>query len=101
VGLGYLASVTVLRASLAPSSCRWCEPAFDRRVSNAVVSDNTGRAGLFGDINVYVLSPIVGFGLLIASDHDAGWARFLDDTSPVAYLSDVLAGGIVGAASGP
>jgi membrane-associated phospholipid phosphatase len=49
-----------------------------------VVWDNTGRAGLFSDINVYVLSPIVGFGLLFASDHDAGWARFLDDTIPVA-----------------
>jgi membrane-associated phospholipid phosphatase len=85
LGLGYLASVTVLRSSLTPSSCRWCEPpAFDRTVRNAVVWSNTGRAALFSDISVYVLSPIVGFGLLIASDHDAGWARFLDDTIPVA-----------------
>ncbi|HSR99559.1 MAG TPA: phosphatase PAP2 family protein [Kofleriaceae bacterium] len=84
-GLAYLASVTVLRSSLTPSTCRWCEPpAFDRAVRNAVVWDNTGRAGLLSDVNVYVLSPIVGFGLLIASDHDAGWARLLDDTIPVA-----------------
>jgi len=84
-GLGYLASETVFKSRLVAESCRWCEPpAFDRAVRNAVVWDHPGRADLLSNINVYALSPIVGFGLLIASDHDAGWARLLDDTIPVA-----------------
>src|SRR5882762_295819 len=84
-GLGYLVSETVLKSRLVASSCRWCDaPAFDRSVRDAVIWDNPGRADLFSNINVYVLSPIVGFGLLIASDYDAGWARLLDDTIPVA-----------------
>jgi membrane-associated phospholipid phosphatase len=84
-GLGYIASETVLKSRLVSSRCRWCEPpAFDRSVRDAVVWDNPGRADLFSNINVYALAPIVGFGLLIASDYDAGWARLLDDTIPVA-----------------
>lgn len=84
-GLGYLVSETVLKSRLVASSCRWCEPpAFDRAVRDAVIWENPGRADLFSNITVYVLSPIVGFGLLVASDYDAGWARLLDDTIPVA-----------------
>ena len=84
-GLGYVASETVLKSRLVASSCRWCEPpAIDRSVRDAVIWNNPGRADLYSNINVYALSPIVGFGLLIASDYDAGWARLLDDTIPVA-----------------
>ena len=86
-GLGavWLASDTVLKSTLAPSSCRWCDaPGVDVSVRNAVVWHDTARADLLSSIDVYALSPAVGFGLLIAVDHDAGWARLLDDTIPVA-----------------
>ena len=85
VGAAWLASETFLKPTLAPSECRWCAPpAFDVSVRNSLVWGNTGRADLLSNINVYAVSPFVGFGLLVASDHDAGLARLLDDTIPVA-----------------
>jgi membrane-associated phospholipid phosphatase len=85
LGAAWLASDTVLKSTFAPSSCRWCEaPGFDESVRNAVVWHDTGRADLLSNVDVYVLSPAVGFGLLLAVDHDAGWGRLLDDTIPVA-----------------
>ena len=85
LGVVWLASDTVLKSTFAPSQCRWCEaPSFDVSVRNAVVWHDTATADLLSNINVYALAPAVGFGLLIASDHDAGWARLFDDTIPVA-----------------
>ena len=85
VGLSWLLSETVLKPTFAAAECRWCEaPGFDISVRNALVWGNTGRADLLSNINVYAVSPIVGFGLLVASDHDAGWGRLFDDTIPVA-----------------
>ena len=85
IGLSYALSETVFKSSLAASSCRWCEPpGFDCSVRNAVVWDDPGRANLLSNLDGYVLAPVVGFGLLIAADHDAGWARLIDDTLPVA-----------------
>jgi hypothetical protein len=84
-GAAYIASETVLKSTFAPATCRWCEPpGFDRTVRNDIVWGNTGRANMYSNIDAYVLAPIVGFGLLVASDYDAGWARVLDDTIPVA-----------------
>ena len=80
--------VTFLTAKLVapnPTSCRWCSPpSFDRSVRDAVVWDNKARAGLYSDIDTFVLAPILGFGLLVAVDYDAGWARIIDDIMPVA-----------------
>jgi membrane-associated phospholipid phosphatase len=85
LGIAWLASDTVLKPTLAPSQCRWCEaPGFDESVRNAIVWNNPSRADLYSNVDVYLLSPAVGFGLLLAVDHDAGWGRFLDDTIPVA-----------------
>ncbi len=85
VGLAWIVSEAALKPTLAASECRWCSPpGFDASVRNAVVWGNTARANLLSNFNVYVLSPVVGFGLLIVSDHDAGWARLLDDTIPIA-----------------
>jgi membrane-associated phospholipid phosphatase len=93
-GVAFLASETVLKNSLAASSCRWCEPpAFDRAVRNALVWGDTGRAHFLSSMDAYVVSPIVGFGLLVASDHAASWSRVIDDTLPVAEtvaISQVL-----------
>ncbi len=84
-GLTYGAITTVGRSALSPTQCRWCDPpGFDRSVRNALVWSNTSQANLLSGIDAYVLAPILGFGLLIASDHDAGLARLIDDTLPVA-----------------
>jgi membrane-associated phospholipid phosphatase len=83
-GLTTLSS-QLYKSKLAASECRWCNPpAIDRSVRDAVVWNDTGRADLYSSLDAYVLAPIVGFGLLIAADHDAGWARIIDDTLPVA-----------------
>ncbi len=85
LGVVYLASETVLKPTLASSTCRWCEPpSFDRAARNAVVWDDPKRANLLGTLDAYVVAPIVGIGFLIASDSDASWARLIDDVLPVA-----------------
>ena len=85
LGLAFLVSETVAKDALAPDACRWCEPpSFDRAVRNKLVWDDTERAHLLGSIDAYVVAPIVGFGLLALSDHDASAARLIDDLLPVA-----------------
>lgn len=85
LGVAYLASETLLKPSLAASSCRWCEPpAFDRSVRDALVWRDTRRASFLSSMDAYVVAPLVGFGLVIASDHDTSWSRLIDDTLPVA-----------------
>ena len=84
LGLTFLGS-EIFKSSLAASTCRWCDPpAIDRSVRNALVWSNTSQANLLSNLDGYVLAPIVGFGLLIAADHDASWSRLLDDVIPVA-----------------
>lgn len=82
-GAGWLAA-ELLRDTLVPEQCRWCDPpGFDRSARNAVVWNNTGRANAFSNYNAYLVSPLVGIGLLIASDHDASAARLIDDLLPI------------------
>jgi membrane-associated phospholipid phosphatase len=93
-GLLYLASATVLADPLSPDACRWCDPpALDRRVRTALVWDDTKRANLYSNLSAFVVSPIVGIGLLVASERDASAARLIDDLLPVGetiVLSQVL-----------
>jgi len=85
LGVAYLTSETLLKSTLVASTCRWCEPpAFDRSVRNDIVWDNPARANLLSNVDAFIVAPIVGFGLLVAVDYDAGWARVLDDVIPVA-----------------
>ena len=84
LGVMYLASETVLKDDLTTSSCRWCEPpAFDRATRNALVWDDKKRADLLSSLDAYVIAPIVGLGLLIASEADASPSRLIDDMLPV------------------
>lgn len=65
--------------------CKWCEPpGFDRAIRNALVWDDTQKAQQVSNTTTYILSPLVGLGLLIASDYDAGTARLIDDLLPIA-----------------
>ena len=71
--------------ALTPSSCRWCTPpSFDRAVRNELVWSNKGRADTLSTVGAYVLAPIVGLTLLIASDKNASATRLIDDVLPVA-----------------
>lgn len=83
LGLVYLASETVLKDDLT-GACRWCEPpAFDRVTRNALVWEDKKRADVLSSIDAYVVAPIVGLGLLIASEADASPSRLIDDMLPV------------------
>ncbi|CAN5694528.1 hypothetical protein BH11MYX3_BH11MYX3_20270 [soil metagenome] len=85
VGLVWLASQTVAKDALSPDTCRWCTaPSIDRSARNAVVWNNTDRAGLYSTIDAYIVAPVIGLTLLAISDRDASWGRLLDDTIPVA-----------------
>ena len=82
-GLVFLGS-EIFKKQIGPSECRWCEPpGFDRSARDAIVWDNTRRADILSTVDAYVVAPIVGIGLLIASDHGAGLPRFIDDSVTV------------------
>lgn len=81
---GYLLSGSVFNFSLTAHACRWCTPpSFDRAARTALVWSNTKRADSLSSLDAYVLGPIVGLSLLIASDYDAGTSRLIDDILPV------------------
>lgn len=81
----YSLSRLVVRSQPEPTSCRWCKPpGFDRSIRNALVWGDRGRADTCSTIAAYVISPIVGLTLLIASDKNASATRLIDDVVPVA-----------------
>jgi hypothetical protein len=96
-GALYLSSETFLKASLAPSECRWCNPtSVDRSVRDALRWDDTGRAKSISNITGYALAPAAGIGLLVAASLDSGEgqpARWIDDTLPV--LESIIVAGLV------
>lgn len=84
LGIGFLVSETVAKDSLSPNDCRWCDPpAFDRVIRNAVVWNDPDDAKTLSNIDAYIVSPLVGLGLLYLSDKDASWTRLIDDLLPV------------------
>ncbi|CAN5725807.1 hypothetical protein BH11MYX2_BH11MYX2_27620 [soil metagenome] len=84
LGLGFLVSETVAKDALAPNECRWCSPpGFDRSIRDSLVWNNPDRAATLSNIDAYVVSPLVGLGLLYLSDKDASWTRLVDDGLPI------------------
>jgi membrane-associated phospholipid phosphatase len=74
----------VFDESLAPSTCRWCDPpVFDRDARDALVWDDIKRAAFLSDMSAYVVSPIVAITLLIASEHESSVTQVIDDVLPV------------------
>ena len=94
-GVIYLSTETFLKSSLAPSSCRWCDPtSYDVSIRNAVKWHDTSTALFLSNIDGFVVAPVAGLGLVMlasAGAPDSGWARRLDDTIPV-LESAVIAG---------
>lgn len=81
----YILSDSFFHTQPRPTSCRWCTPpSFDRSARNALVWSNRGRADTISTVVTYVVSPIVGLTLLIASDKNASATRLIDDVLPVA-----------------
>lgn len=63
VTAAFLASETLLKSTLAPAECRWCEPpGFDADVREALLWDSPNRARLFSDLGAFVAAPLVAFG---------------------------------------
>jgi len=87
LGLGFAASESFLKASLAPDDCRWCDPpGIDVRVRDALLWDDPESARLFSHLTGYVAAPLFGLGMSALtgmSSQDAGWARLIDDTIPI------------------
>lgn len=82
--VGYVATVTVLADPLSPNSCNWCDPpGFDRSIRNSLVWDDTKRANFLSNMSAYVVSPLVGISLLIASERESTPAQIIDDVLPV------------------
>ena len=94
-GVLYISSETFLKPTLAPSSCRWCEPtSYDVSVRSALKWNDTGAALTLSNLDGFVVAPISGLGILMlasAGDGEASTARWLDDTIPV-IESGVFAG---------
>jgi len=84
-GAAYLASETILNDALTSERCRWCDPPdFDRSARDALAWNDKARANFLSNMDAFVLAPVVGLGLLVASDHDATASRLIDDLLPIA-----------------
>jgi membrane-associated phospholipid phosphatase len=87
LGVAFLVSETALKPTLAPDSCRWCDPpGIDVSVRDALKWNNVDRARLFSNLTGYVAVPVLGIGvtaLTALSGDRAGWAEVLDDTIPI------------------
>ncbi len=80
----YFGTGSAFKNAFGSPDCRWCDPpGFDRATRDAVLWNNTDRAQTYSNVSAYVLSPIAGISLLVASDHDAGTARLIDDLLPI------------------
>lgn len=86
-GALYVASETVLKPSLAASECRWCNPpSLDRSVRDALRWGDTARAAQVSNVTGFVMSPVVGLGLIAVASlgsGDARAARWIDDALPI------------------
>jgi membrane-associated phospholipid phosphatase len=86
-GVFYAASETAFKDSLAPTSCKWCNPpGFDTSVRNALKWHDTGRADTISSLTGYVLTPTLELGMVALTSlqlPDRSWARMIDDTVPV------------------
>ena len=80
----YLSTEYLVKDSLAPAVCRWCEPpGFDRSVRDALVWSNVDRAETLGDVTAFVAQPLGMAGLLVAASWPGDRRRWFDDLAPV------------------
>jgi membrane-associated phospholipid phosphatase len=93
----YVSSETFLKDDLAPTTCRRCAPlGFDRSVRNSVVWNDTALAGTLGDLEAFVLAPVVGLGLTAlawSGTNGDRVGRWIDDAAPI--LQSAVFSGLV------
>lgn len=93
----YVSSETFLKDDLAPVTCRRCAPlGFDRSVRDSLVWSDPSLAKTLGDLNGFVLAPVVGLGItaLASSGTDADRVgRWIDDAAPI--LESAVFSGLV------
>jgi membrane-associated phospholipid phosphatase len=95
----YFASETFLKPSLAPETCRWCEPPpFDAAVRDAVVWAHPNRANLVSNFTGFVVPGAIGLGALYLESRDRDDSlAFLDDS--IAVIDTAVAIGVLNQAS--
>lgn len=84
-GALYAISELVLKETITPQECRWCEPnAFDTAVRNAWVWDDPYVPNTASNLTGYLLNPTLAMGGLVLSRvGDPDGNRMLDDVLPV------------------
>jgi membrane-associated phospholipid phosphatase len=81
---GYLLAASVFNLTPSATSCLWCNVnGLDAGVRHELLWKNTGLADTISTYDAYVMAPLVGLTLLIASDADASPTRLIDDVLPV------------------
>ncbi len=89
LGLGFVASETWFKPSLAPDHCRWCDPPwFDRRARDSIVWEDLDQARSLSNVTGYIALPTLGIGVTLLSavaddGSDGPYARVIDDVVPV------------------
>jgi membrane-associated phospholipid phosphatase len=83
-GLVWILSETVFKPSLAPASCRWCDPLpFDRTVRDSLVwRHHAEAADTLSNLGAFVLMPAIPIAVIVAEGVDARDA--IDDGLAVA-----------------
>jgi len=82
----YVATETVLKATINSDECRWCAvPGFDAEIRDALLWDDRARAERLGDRTGYLAAPLFAFGVSVLPllGNDAGWAELIDTTLPI------------------
>lgn len=80
----------VLKDSLVPARCRWCEPpSFDARIRNAWVWSDTDRANMFSNITGDLSLPLIAAGTYFLSDD---WRDGVDRVTTTAQAGFVAWG---------
>ena len=79
------ASGTVLKSRLVPDDCRWCTPlGIDAGTRNALVWQNTERAGMLSNLSAHVAIPALSLGLItLGSLSTSGTDHLFDDLLPI------------------
>jgi membrane-associated phospholipid phosphatase len=86
IGVGalgvFVITETVAKDSLAPSSCRWCQPdSLDAHVRSSLVWGNPASASTLSNYTAFVAPPLGAFAVFFAAS--GGGLELFDDMTPL------------------
>jgi len=88
--LAFWGGTQLFESSLAPASCRWCEPgALDSAVRGALRWNDTAAANTASNVGAYALVPLTSLGLLAAGAQGEG--RFGEMAGNVLVIAESVA----------